>query len=959
MKKKLSLLFLALVATIGAWATVTMPTLTTDASNPTYYTIKNYRSEKYACYMGSSSQLGQQSNVNYKALWYFMANGEGVSIVNAANPSVKLASTSSFTETGAVWYLVENPHYAGYFCVSLTSGATVNCWDDQASHTGIGYWQPSASDYEGTSWIIAATEYTYSSVQEQIPAPMTPSIDPEAYLTVGQKVESIEACTTADDNSKWYIVTQNRGGETPMYNADGEVKRAATTVTTASLSGTLAINNAAYLVRFINVGEGLYNIQFADGTWIEYPRSDNPNNNIVLKSTDTRILAGAYAFYNCNNGSGSYFGWNLSVKGGKIIDNNGAGNTLSYWGGGTVSGTSGNNVWTVYETTIVVPTSTIEVTYAQYVNGVATGLTQTETVPPNSEINVPSNFYSGYSSLAYNFSTEGTIGDENVTIKVNIDKKDGVVLALSELSNAKAYTLNTVRGSLGTDGTQMVSTFGTSYSASNFAIISYEDNYYLYSIADSKWVGNPTSISGVANQPILTDDLSNVSALVFNATDVSPLFFIGYGSNGMNVSNYTTGIVVNGWTTLDEGNQYCIIEVADFDATNALAALEDYFKGTTAFANAIARLETYTYGMSLNQYRLIVEENDYTSQAETIISGLKTQGFSAENLTYAQMLLDGTILNMPSAGFYRIKGKTSGKYLASGSASNNKYNMSDATDASTIFYFGDGKLSNFGSGMCNGMTTSSWAWVTGNEASTVEFQDGLTNGGYAIKSTNAHFYDNGDNTSSADRGGNLAINSSTNPRYTSWYLEKVSELPITLNGPVEGSYYATFCVPFNVVTLDGATAYTLSKGETELTMTEVSGPVVAGTPVLLVGTSETATATIGSNYSNAPVSGTALTGNYFAIPFDGATNYVLGTDGTKVGFFHWDGTTLKANRAYIAGEAAGGAKGFYLDDSFATAIQKLTDAADGNAIYYDLSGRRVAEPKQGLYIVNGKKVVVK
>lgn len=194
---------------------------------------------------------------------------------------------------------------------------------------------------------------------------------------------------------------------------------------------------------------------------------------------------------------------------------------------------------------------------------------------------------------------------------------------------------------------------------------------------------------------------------------------------------------------------------------------------------------------------------------------------------------------------------------------------------------------------------------------------------------------------------------------TSWYLEKVSELPITLNGPVEGSYYATFCVPFEVTLDDATTAYTLSKGETELTMTEVSGPVAAGTPVLLVGTYNSATATIGSDYAATPVSGTALTGNYFAIPFDGTTNYVLGTDGTKVGFFHWDGTTLKANRAYIAGEAAGGAKGFYLDDSFATAIQKLTDAADGNAIYYDLSGRRVAEPKQGLYIVNGKKVVVK
>jgi arabinogalactan endo-1,4-beta-galactosidase len=42
-------------------------------------------------------------------------------------------------------------------------------------------------------------------------------------------------------------------------------------------------------------------------------------------------------------------------------------------------------------------------------------------------------------------------------------------------------------------------------------------------------------------------------------------------------------------------------------------------------------------------------------------------------------------------------------------------------------------------------------------------------------------------------------------------------------------------------------------------------------------------------------------------------------------------------------------------------IEQITNThhLSPNTSYYDLQGRKVAQPKQGLYIVNGKKVVVK
>ena len=164
--KKLLLLFLSIFTVMGTWATVTQPTLTTDETNPTYYVIQSVRSGKYANYVGASAQLTQvtSASATVNALWYFVANGNGVSIVPAADPTVKLASTSSATADGAVWYTPENPYNAGTFCVSLTSGATENCWDDQGGHTTIGYWQPGPNDYQGTSWNIVEVPVTKEQV---------------------------------------------------------------------------------------------------------------------------------------------------------------------------------------------------------------------------------------------------------------------------------------------------------------------------------------------------------------------------------------------------------------------------------------------------------------------------------------------------------------------------------------------------------------------------------------------------------------------------------------------------------------------------------------------------------------------------------------------------------------------------------------------------------------------------
>ena len=88
--------------------------------------------------------------------------------------------------------------------------------------------------------------------------------------------------------------------------------------------------------------------------------------------------------------------------------------------------------------------------------------------------------------------------------------------------------------------------------------------------------------------------------------------------------------------------------------------------------------------------------------------------------------------------------------------------------------------------------------------------------------------------------------------------------------------------------------------------------------------------------------------------------YTLGAVDGVVGFYHPYATKLKANRAYIS-EVGGSVNAFTLvfEEGTQTAISQTETTLGTTNVYYDLSGRRIATPGKGLYIKNGKKVLVK
>ena len=73
-----------------------------------------------------------------------------------------------------------------------------------------------------------------------------------------------------------------------------------------------------------------------------------------------------------------------------------------------------------------------------------------------------------------------------------------------------------------------------------------------------------------------------------------------------------------------------------------------------------------------------------------------------------------------------------------------------------------------------------------------------------------------------------------------------------------------------------------------------------------------------------------------------------------------NGKTLSDGKAYLKVENASGAKINFVIDGEATDIRNIENAVDfSDGDWYNLQGVKVTSPQRGIYIHNGKKVVIK
>ena len=196
----------------------------------------------------------------------------------------------------------------------------------------------------------------------------------------------------------------------------------------------------------------------------------------------------------------------------------------------------------------------------------------------------------------------------------------------------------------------------------------------------------------------------------------------------------------------------------------------------------------------------------------------------------------------------------------------------------------------------------------------------------------------------------------------------ITEVPITISVAGMATYVPAYDLDFSTAGIKAYKAKVTEKGVCKLTAVD---EVPAGTPVLLIkdgGATESIPVMTGA----AAVSDNDLvagTGDAVDTEDGDYTNMILNNIDGNVGFYFAAGKTVAANRAYLhilttlaPDKADGSRMTMVFGDETPTGIsEKVTVNSEkfATAPVYNLNGQRVAQPTKGLYIVNGKKVVVK
>ena len=149
---------------------------------------------------------------------------------------------------------------------------------------------------------------------------------------------------------------------------------------------------------------------------------------------------------------------------------------------------------------------------------------------------------------------------------------------------------------------------------------------------------------------------------------------------------------------------------------------------------------------------------------------------------------------------------------------------------------------------------------------------------------------------------------------------------------------------------------------TAITKSDALTTVPANTPLLLNADEGTYVIPVAASSSTVVSANLLKAGDGTPIAAEaGKTKYVLSVNGEAAQFKKITASndaTVPVGKAYLQFDEEISARELDIDiNGFSTSIKNIKVGSDDN-VYYDLQGRRVLYPTKGLYIVNGKKVLV-
>lgn len=236
-----------------------------------------------------------------------------------------------------------------------------------------------------------------------------------------------------------------------------------------------------------------------------------------------------------------------------------------------------------------------------------------------------------------------------------------------------------------------------------------------------------------------------------------------------------------------------------------------------------------------------------------------------------------------------------------------------------------------------------------------------------------------------------------------WILEKVDDTnyfgvkPSTNMRGRDGKYYTTLYVDFPFQIKGDVKAYTIEGVEAKNAdgyyfakvkkLAQQGDVVPAQTAVVLEcnSTNPADNQLLPTDDETPETSNNRLCGTFFGEAINGLTvkdgtgaernvtrdnirafNINTADSRNPIGFYKLNNTvtTIPGNKAFLVlTNAEAQAKGFVLEfeDGGTTGIETIENSKHNteDGVYYDLQGRRVENPTRGVYIVNGKKVVIK
>lgn len=584
---------------------------------------------------------------------------------------------------------------------------------------------------------------------------------------------------------------------------------------------------------------------------------------------------------------------------------------------------------------------------------------------------------------------------------------------LNQLDNKKTYTLVAKRGFIGVKDSKAILGYNGNPDLQNkdncFAILKYEEKYYLFNVGRKQFV-NTERVSTTAGSTMALKDTPDYDFTLNDTKDAEyPWCFRVPGKNNqlMNM-NGEKNLLVDSWNTLDDGNKYKITEVGALDEATLQEALSKLKVDYAALINNVydaAKLNTSEGATSLVGY--INNDQKVTIDAEKT-KALKNP--SKESYEAFLKAIKDNSVGFEANAYYLIEHQNTGdkKYPSTqnmhfgkdgGFPHQNPYDdrvVRRVTNEAPLLprLWKIEKQNNGSYKIRNANTGCNWSSYVDNGIDMpvnpdaggnyeIQFIPCTPKEGVVVESFNTKFtlriegrminaYGGDNNNILSDYGGNHIGDAGNH-----WSFKKITEVPVKIGA----TGWASVCMPFAVTIPASVQAYVATSAENDVvTLTEVKGTVPAKTAMLITGQKNSS-----ENFTISSEAGTLEVTNLFQgttterIDFTAEETFALGAKGENVALMKnaltkefpngennkYSTVYVPANKAYIlttvldqASQAAS-----MLQFNFggeATGIDGVVADDAKETIYYDLNGRRVLYPTQGVYVTNtGKKVFIR